>query len=238
MTLAIIQARLTSTRLPGKVMKPILGQPMILRQIERARRSRVLTDLVVATSVDPSDDPLAAALADAGVAVHRGPLDDVLGRYVGALDAHPSETVVRLTADCPLLDPEVLDATVELMRSEGADYAHCRTQSEGFPKGLDVEAMTAATLRRAAAEASTREEQEHVTWGVWGRPDRYKVVRLKPPYEQGQVRWTVDRADDFEFVTAVYEALYPSRPTFTSDDIRAFVKSRPDLIQYGGEPRA
>lgn len=219
-------------------MKPILGRPMILRQIERALRARTLRDLVVATSIDPTDDPLAETLADAGVAVHRGPLDDVLARYLGALDAHPSDTVVRLTADCPLLDPEVVDATVELMRDKGADYAHCRTQSEGFPKGLDVEAMSAETLRRAAALATTREEREHVTWGVWSRPDRYKVVRLMPPYEQGAVRWTVDRADDFEFVTAVYEGLYPSKPAFSSDDIRAFVASRPDLANYGGEPRA
>jgi spore coat polysaccharide biosynthesis protein SpsF len=237
MTLAILQARLSSTRLPGKVLKDLAGQPMILRQIERTRRAKRLDRLVVATSVDASDDPLAEILQAAGVDVFRGPLDDVLARYIGALDAWPSDVVVRLTADCPLIDPQVLDDTVALLAETGADYAHCRTQDAGFPKGQDVEAMTADVLRRAAALAETREEREHVTWGVWSRPDRYKVVRLTPPQEWGHVRWTVDRPDDFEFVTAVYEALYPANPAFTSDDVRALVASRPDLQQYGGEPR-
>lgn len=237
MTLAIIQARLSSTRLPGKVLKDLVGQPMILRQIERAGRAARLERLVVATSVDPSDDPLAEVLQAAGVDVFRGPLDDVLARYLGALDRWPAELVVRLTADCPLIDPQVLDDTIALLLETGADYAHCRTQEVGFPKGQDVEAMTAATLRRAAALAETREEREHVTWGVWSRPDRYKVVRLMPPQEWGHVRWTVDRPDDLEFVRAVYAALYPQNPAFTSDDIRALVASRPDLANYGGEPR-
>lgn len=237
MTLAIIQARLSSTRLPGKVLKDLVGKPMILRQIERARRAARLDRLVVATSVDPSDDPLAEVLQAAGVDVFRGPLDDVLARYLGALDRWPAEVVVRLTADCPLIDPQVLDDTIALLLDTHADYAHCRTQEVGFPKGQDVEAMTAATLRRAAALAATREEREHVTWGVWSRPDRYHVVRLTPPQEWGHVRWTVDRPDDLEFVRAVYAALYPENPAFTSDDVRAFVRSRPDLQQYGGDPR-
>ncbi|ACG79008.1 flagellin modification protein FlmC [Phenylobacterium zucineum HLK1] len=219
------------------MLKPILGEPMILRQIERTRRSRRLDRLVVATSVDPSDDPLAEVLEGAGVEVFRGPLDDVLARFIGALDAWPAKAVVRLTADCPLIDPQVLDATVDLLATTGADYAHCRTQSEGFPKGQDVEAMTVETLRRAAALAQTREEREHVTWGVWSRPDRYRIARLMPPQEWGHVRWTVDRPDDLEFVTQVYEALYPRNPAFTSDDVRAFVSSRPDLAGWGGEPR-
>ncbi|MCR5872852.1 glycosyltransferase family protein [Phenylobacterium sp. J426] len=237
MTLAVLQARLSSTRLPGKVMKPLLGRPMILRQIERVRRAARVDRLVVATSTDPSDDPLAQVLEADGVDVFRGPLDDVLARFLGALDRWPADVVVRLTADCPLIDPLVLDDTIGLLAETGADYAHCRTQDLGFPKGQDVEAMTADTLRRAAELAETREEREHVTWGIWSRPDRYRIVRLMPPVEWGHVRWTVDRPDDFEFVTAVYEALYPQKPGFTSDDIRALVAGRPDLANYGGEPR-
>ena len=219
------------------MLKPLLGQPMILRQIERIRRAASLDRLVVATSTDASDDPLAEALDAEGIDVFRGPLDDVLARYVGALGRWPADTVVRLTAACPLIDPQVIDATVALLHETGADYAHCRTQEVGYPKGQDVEAMTAAVLRRAAERATTREEREHVTWGVWSRPDLYRIVRLAPPQEWGHVRWTVDRPDDFAFVAAVYEALYPANPAFTSDDIRAFVESRPDLAAYGGDPR-
>ena len=235
--LAILQARLSSTRLPGKVLAPVLNQPMILRQIERVRRAARLDKLVVATSTDPSDEPLVAALMAAGVAVHRGSLDDVLARFIGALDATPAEHVVRLTGDCPLIDPVLIDATIELYLRMGADYGQNRLVDKGFPKGQDVEVLGAEVLRRAAREASIREEHEHVTWGIWNHPDRYRVVRLEPPVDEGHVRWTVDRPDDYQFVCAVYEALYPSNPAFTSADIRAFVKSRPDLIAYGGDPR-
>ena len=237
MILAILQARLSSSRLPGKVLLPLAGAPMILRQVERVCRAERIDRLVVATSDQPSDDRLAQTLAEAGVETYRGPLDDVLARFVGALDAWPADHVVRLTGDCPLIDPGLIDATIDLHLKAGADYAQNRLVDKGFPKGQDVEVITAAALRRAAANASTPEEREHVTWGVWNHPETYKVVRLEPPTDQGQVRWTVDRPDDYEFVSAVYEALYPANPAFSSDDIRAFVRSRPDLATYGGDRR-
>ena len=237
MILAVLQARLRSRRLPGKVLLPLAGAPMILRQVERVRRAERIDRLVVATSDQPSDDRLAQTLAEAGVETYRGPLDDVLARFVGALDAWPADHVVRLTGDCPLIDPGLIDATIDLHLKAGADYAQNRLVDKGFPKGQDVEVITAAALRRAAANASTPEEREHVTWGVWNHPETYKVVRLEPPTDQGQVRWTVDRPDDYEFVSAVYEALYPANPAFSSDDIRAFVRSRPDLATYGGDRR-
>lgn len=237
MILAILQARLSSSRLPGKVLLPLAGAPMILRQVERVRRAARIDRLVVATSDRPDDDRLAQALSGAGVEVYRGPLDDVLARFVGALDALPADHVVRLTGDCPLIDPDLIDATIELHLRTGADYSQNRLVDKGFPKGQDVEIITAAALRRAAAEASTPEEHEHVTWGVWNHPEVYKVERLEPPEDQGQVRWTVDRPDDYEFVSAVYDALYPANPAFGSDDIRAFVRSRPALANYGGDRR-
>ena len=237
MILAVLQARLSSSRLPGKVLLPLAGAPMILRQVERVCRAERIDRLVVATSDQPSDDRLAQTLAQAGVETYRGPLDDVLARFVGALDAWPADHVVRLTGDCPLIDPGLIDATIDLHRKAGADYTQNRLVDKGFPKGQDVEIITAAALRRAAANASTPEEREHVTWGVWNHPETYKVVRLEPPTDQGQVRWTVDRPDDYEFVSAVYEALYPANPAFSSDDIRTFVRSRPDLATYGGDRR-
>ena len=150
----------------------------------------------------------------------------MLARFIGVLDAVPADHVVRLTGDCPLIDPALIDATVELCLRSGADYAQNRLVDKGFPKGQDVEVITAQALRRAAAGASTREEREHVTWGVWNHPDRYRIVRLEPPVDEGYVRWTVDRPDDYGFVTAVYEALYPANPAFTSGDIRDFVRTR------------
>jgi spore coat polysaccharide biosynthesis protein SpsF len=235
--LAILQARMSSTRLPGKVMLPLAGQPMILRQVERVRRSRRLDALTVATSTDASDDPLAETLRQAGVEVFRGPLDDVLARFVGALEARPADHVVRLTGDCPLIDPQVIDATVELHLASGADYTQNRLLTKGYPKGQDVEVITAQALRRAAEQAVTPEEREHVTWGVWNNPDRWRIARLEPPIDEGEVRWTVDRPDDYEFAQAVYAALYPHDPAFGSDAIRAWVRSHPEWANWGGERR-
>jgi len=238
MILAILQARMTSTRLPGKVLKPLAGAPMILRQIERVRRARRIDRLVAATSDQPSDDGLADVLAGAGMLTYRGPLDDVLARFVGALDAFgPAEHVVRLTGDCPLADPGLIDAVIDLVVRERADYGSDTPPRRTFPKGLDAEVMTAAALRAAAARASTPEEHEHVTWGLHQHPELYRQAFLSQGADEGDVRWTVDTPDDYAFVRAVYEALYPANPAFTSDDVRAFVRSRPDLARLGGERR-
>jgi spore coat polysaccharide biosynthesis protein SpsF len=236
--LGVLQARTSSSRLPGKVLRPLVGAPMILRQIERVARSRRIGRLAVATSDDASDDALAAAVAGAGVDVHRGPLDDVLARFVGALEAFgPAGYVVRLTGDCPLADPAVIDATIEHVIEAGADYGSNTPPHRTFPKGLDVECMTAAALRDAAERAATPEEHEHVTWALHRRPDLYRQAFLSQAADEGEVRWTVDYPDDFAFVTAVYEGLYPGDVAFTSEDVRAFVRGRPDLATLGGERR-
>ena len=237
MILAIVQARLSSSRLPGKVLLPLAGAPMLVRQIERVRRARRLDALVVATSTDPSDDPLEAELVRAGTTVRRGDLDNVLARFVGVLDTDPADHVVRLTGDCPLSDPEVIDATIALHLESGADYTNNRYDPVGFPKGQDVEVVRAEALRRAAREAATREEREHVTWGVRNAPQTYRLARLDPPVDEGEVRWTVDTPEDYAFVRHVFEALYPADAAFTSQDVRAFLRGRPDLQTFGGDRR-
>jgi spore coat polysaccharide biosynthesis protein SpsF len=238
MILAILQARCSSSRLPGKVLKPLAGAPMILRQIERIARSGRIDRLVLATSVDASDDPLATVVSAAGVAVHRGSLDDVLGRFVGALDAFgPADHVVRLTGDCPLADPAVIDATIDHVVLAKADYGSNTPPHRTFPKGLDVECMTAAALRAAAARAASPEEHEHVTWGLHRHPELYSHAYLSQAAEEGEARWTVDYPHDYAFVAAVYDALYETNPAFTSDDVRALIRSRPDLASFGGERR-
>jgi spore coat polysaccharide biosynthesis protein SpsF len=238
MILAILQARMSSSRLPGKVLMPLAGAPLIVRQIERVARARRIDRLVVATSVEPSDDPLEKAVRREGVAVFRGPLDDVQTRFIGALDAcGPTDHVVRLTADCPLADPMVIDATIEAVLAAGADYGSNTPPHRTFPKGLDVEVMRAEVLRQAAAEATTPEEHEHVTWALHRRPERWKQAFHSQDADEGDVRWTVDRPDDYAFVAAVYDALYPGNRAFTSQDVRDFVRGRPDLATYGGDRR-
>src|SRR5579862_3070436 len=170
MILAILQARTSSTRLPGKALLPLAGAPMIVRQIERVARARRIDRLVVATSDEASDDELVRVVRREATAVHRGPLDDVLARFVGALDAFgPADHVVRLTGDCPLADPAVIDATIDHVIAAGADYGSNTPPHRTFPKGLDIEVMTADALRAAAARAETPEEHEHVTWALHRR---------------------------------------------------------------------
>ena len=238
MILAILQARMSSTRLPGKVLAPLAGAPMIVRQLERVARARRIDRLVVATSDDPGDDALAEVVRAQGTLVHRGPLDDVLARFAGAAEAFgPAEHLVRLTGDCPLADPQVIDATIDHTLAAGTDYGSNTPPHRTFPKGLDVEVMTAAALRLAAARAASAEEREHVTWALHQRPDLYRQAFYSQAADEGAVRWTVDYPADYAFVSAVYDALYPANPQFSSDDVRRLVRARPDLAMLGGERR-
>ncbi|MDB5438500.1 MAG: acylneuraminate cytidylyltransferase [Caulobacteraceae bacterium] len=227
MILALLQARLTSTRLPGKVMMPILGEPMLARQIERVRRARSIGRLAVATSDQASDDPLEALCERLGVACYRGPLDDVLGRFVGAVSAlGPADHVVRLTGDCPLVDPSVIDAVIARHLEAEADYTNNTTRLT-FPKGQDVEVVRAPLLALAAAETSDLYDREHVTPFFYRRPDRFRLADLERDPPLGDLRWTVDTPEDFAFVTRVYQALYPANPAFSSEDVVALTRDDP-----------
>lgn len=227
--LAVLQARMSSSRLPGKVLLPILGRPMIALQVERLRRARRLTGLVVATSTLPEDDAIAACCQQVGAACHRGSLDDVLSRFVGAvIVAGEPKTFLRLTADCPLADWDLVDRCIEAHEASGADLTYT---SEGwtFPKGLDVEVCETAALVEAAARARDPYEREHVTPYIYRHPERFRLHSLTrdPPL---RYRWTVDTQEDFSFVSAVYEALYRDKPDFTSEDILAWQAEHPDRV--------
>ena len=220
MATAILQARMSSSRLPGKVLRPLLGQPMILRQIERLRRCQRLERIVVATSEDPSDDILAETLAGAGVEVVRGPLDDVLGRFLKVIEILDlTGDMVRLTADCPLTDPDVIDACIALRREGDLDYAS-NGRRRTYPRGLDVEAFRVEALKQAGRETQAPYDREHVTPWLYRPGSPFTQGDLVQTQDESPLRWTVDFPSDYEFVRQVYEALYPKNPAFTSDDIR------------------
>ena len=238
MILSILQARMSSTRLPGKVLRPLAGAPMIVRQLERIGRAARIDRLVAAISAERSDDVLSDVLEHNGVAVHRGSLADVLGRFVGALDAQGgADHVVRLTADCPFTDPEVIDAVIARHLESGADYTSNTPARRTFPKGLDCEVMTSRALRDAAGEAGDAGEREHVTPFIYGHPERFRLAALDQERDEGEVRWTVDTPEDYGFASAVYDGLYPQSPAFTSEEVRAFVRARPELHAFGGDRR-
>lgn len=233
LNLAILQARMTSSRLPGKVMADVLGEPMIFRQIERLRRARRIDRLVVATSADGSDDPLAQACEARAVPVFRGSLDDVLARFGGALTLAPeADVVIRVTADCPLADPEVVDATIACLLDARADYASNTPEVRTYPHGLDVEVMRRAVLEEAVREARDPYEREHVTPYIYRRPERFRLEYISRSPSLAHLRWTVDYPEDLAFVRDVYAQLYPADPAFRSDAVVALARNSSE----GGKP--
>lgn len=227
-TLGILQARMTSTRLPGKVLAPILGEPMIGRQIERLRRATSIDGLVVATSTDSSDDDLVGYLEGLAVPVVRGPLDDVLARFIQVLDQFRPEAVVRLTADCPLASPAVVDTVVSAFHASGRDYVS-NTLQPTYPDGLDVEVVRADALRWVAGNTDDDAEREHVTLGVYRRPERFSVLNVADERDLSHLRWTVDEPADLEFVRSVYGRLYSRDPAFDVEDILVLLDTSPEL---------
>ncbi len=226
---AILQARMSSSRLPGKVLAPVLGEPMIGRQVERLRRAKRLSGLTIATSTDPSDDLIEAYARQIGVDCFRGPLDDVLGRFIGALAAAGNpKTFVRLTADCPLADWRLIDACIEAHAAANADYTY-NSLNWTYPKGLDVEVCETSALHRADREGRSAYDREHVTPYIYGHPELFKLeaVTRDPPL---RYRWTVDTPQDFAFVSAVYADLYPANPAFTSEDVLDWQATHPDQV--------
>lgn len=210
-TVAIIQARMTSTRLPGKVMADLGGQPMIAAMLRRVYRSRRLDAVMLATSTNAADDPVATAAAAADAGVFRGDEHDVLGRYALAADVSNADTIVRITGDCPLIDPAVIDGVVDLFAASDCDYAS-NVMQRTFPDGLDTEVFTRSVLRRADAEATDRLHREHVTpyirGNVPGHPGGdFRHVHYRFAADFSHVRWTVDRPDDLDRVRRLWALL-------------------------------
>jgi glutamate-1-semialdehyde aminotransferase/spore coat polysaccharide biosynthesis protein SpsF (cytidylyltransferase family) len=225
---AVLQARCSSRRLPGKVLRPILGKPMLAHQIERILRSGRIDRLILATSTEASDDPLVSLGAQLGVSVHRGSLDDVLDRFYGAVKGLDVQHVVRLTGDCPLADPGVIDEVIDAHLTEGADYTSNALEPT-WPDGLDVEVIKLGALRKAHTEATLTSDREHVTPYIYKHPALFKIVKHKQARDLSQLRWTVDEPVDFELVTAIYDALYPQNPRFGYTDVLRLIETRPEL---------
>jgi spore coat polysaccharide biosynthesis protein SpsF len=235
-TLAFIQARMSSSRLPGKVLAPLQGLPLIVYMAKRAALARQLSAVVVVTSTDSSDDPLVAALMSAQVAVFRGDLNDVLLRYVQAAQAHPADVIVRLTGDCPLIDPGVIDAVLQARQAAGADYAS-NIDPASYPDGLDVECFTQATLDRAHVHAALPSEREHVT--LWMRSPASQLHRVNhcAPLDASALRLTVDYADDLQAVQRLTSAVEASGRTFDWYDLLRVLAAQPDILSANRHQR-
>jgi spore coat polysaccharide biosynthesis protein SpsF len=204
---------------------------MIIRQLERLRRAETIDELVVATSTDQTDDGLAELLEKHEVAVFRGSLNDVLDRFISVMDTYgmkDQDAVIRLTADCPLADPTVIDRVVREFEASGADYCS-NTLTPTYPDGLDVEVVRAGVLRTVASASKDTHEREHVTLGVYRRPQEFIIKNVSAERDLSDMRWTVDTREDFAFITLVYDSLFLKSPGFSTNDVLALLKENPEI---------
>ncbi|MEZ4458058.1 MAG: glycosyltransferase family protein [Gemmatimonadales bacterium] len=229
-TVITIEARMRSTRLPGKVLAPLLGRPLLARMIERLQRVRRADAIVIATTDHPADQPIADLAMELGVACHRGSEEDVLSRVLDAARGAGADLIVETTADCPLIDPGVIDQLIATFRANQVDYC-ANVLAPTYPRGLDVQVFPTAVLADVAGRTTDPADREHVSLYIYEHPDHYRLLTVASglPAWVGELRLTVDTPDDLALVSRVYEALYPERPDFGLAEIVALFERRPEL---------
>jgi spore coat polysaccharide biosynthesis protein SpsF len=232
---AVVQARMTSSRLPGKVLMDLEGAPMLERQLARLARCATLDEVVLAVTVNAADDPLVALAERLGLRWHRGSEDDVLSRYVGAAREADASVVVRVTSDCPLIDPVEVDRVVGAL-GDDVDYAANIVEPRRLPRGLDCEALWRDVLERAGRMATSRAAREHVTWFVREeRPELFSIARVEGGVEAPDLRWTVDTPADLELVRRLYAELGLAERDVPLAEVVAFVRAHPEIAAINAE---
>lgn len=229
---AIIEARYSSTRLPGKVLMPILGQPMLARIFQRLKLARTLDDIIIATTESKTDDAVAEAMNRIGAHNFRGSEEDVLDRVVKAAESASADIIVEVTGDCPLIDPALVDKVVADFLVGGADFVS-NILPHTTPRGTDVRVFRAADLAEINRTSTDPADHEHVSLHFWEHLDKYicRNVEMDLPDVVAEIRLTVDTAEDLELVRAVYAGLYEKNPAFSLVDVLDFLNSNPHLLE-------
>ena len=229
---AILQARMGSTRLPGKVMKNIFGKTVLEHVVSRLRKSQLINDIIIATTIRESDNKIAEEAERLCVKCYRGSENDVLSRYYNAAKENGSDIVIRITSDCPVIDPQIIDIMIdrfiELYNDKKIDYMS-NTLERTFPRGLDAEIIPFTILEKAYLEADKQYEREHVTPYIYQNPNSFKLIGFKNSIDYSEYRWTLDTPEDFEVITRIYEKLYKKDKMFYFDDILDLMKRYPEI---------
>jgi spore coat polysaccharide biosynthesis protein SpsF len=226
-TIAIIQARMGSSRLPGKVLKKLGRATVLSNVVERVRRSRRINDVAVATTREPADAEIVQECSNAGITIFRGSTEDVLDRYYEAALQLKAEVVVRITADCPLIDPDLIDLTVQAFLADRPDYAS-NVLTRTYPRGLDTEVFSVETLQRAWQEAAAPYERAHVTPYIYNHPRRFRLLSVSGSDDFSSHRWTLDTPEDLDFLQQVY-ARFPEANDFSWRAVLALLVREPAL---------
>lgn len=229
---AIVQARMTSTRLPGKVLKEVLHKPLLSYQLERLRRVRNVDEIIIATTVNETDQPIVDWCQRESVPVYRGSEEDVLSRYYEAAAHYQADAVVRITSDCPLIDPHVVERIVRfyLDHEQEIDYVS-NTLERSYPRGMDTEVFSFQVLKQAYREGLMPADREHVTPYIYRNPEKFRLASLTSEQDLSFHRWTVDTPEDFELVRRLLETLYPQNPEFTMSDALFLLERNPGWVQ-------
>ncbi|QNK87244.1 glycosyltransferase family protein [Sporosarcina sp. resist] len=230
---AIIQARMTSTRLPGKVLKKVLNKSLLEYQLERVACSKLIDEIIVATTLNESDDAIVELCKKLGVSIYRGSEVDVLSRYYEASKQYNTDIVVRLTSDCPLIEPKVIDQVIQMYLKQKFDYVS-NTQLKTFPRGMDTEVFSSELLESAYYNGIKDYEREHVTPYFYLNKNQYSIGQLIDEEDNSNYRLTVDTAEDLELITIILEKLYPENKEFNLDEIIKTLKENPKLVAING----
>jgi spore coat polysaccharide biosynthesis protein SpsF len=229
-TVAIIEARMTSTRLPGKILLPILGKPMLELLIERLKRSKYLDTIVVATTCNPSDDPIEQLANRLSVGCFRGSEDDVLDRVLRAAHTYEADVIVEITGDCPLIDPHIVDTVIRAYQIKNVDYVS-NILKQTYPRGLETQVFSTTVLEKVALLTQDPVDHEHVSLYIYEHPKIFSLYNVESALSEkdSAIRLTVDTREDFRLITAIYEHFYPTNPEFTLDDVVILLEKRKDL---------
>ncbi len=229
----IVQARMGSSRLPGKVFFPILGEPLLLRMIERVNNSILKGKVVVATTTNAMDNAIYDLCANKKINVFRGSEEDLLDRHYQAAKEYKADVVLKIPSDCPLICPTIIDQVISYFMNHINEFDYVSNlHPETFPYGNDVEVMTFDALEKAWFQAKRKPEREHTTPYLWENPDQFRIGNVE--WESGKNfskshRWTIDFAEDYQFIKEVFEALYLRNSNFSFNDIISFVEVNPNV---------
>ena len=227
-TIAIVQARMGSTRLPGKVLLNLEDKTVLEHVVKRVKFSKLIDDVIIATTINKDDLRIVELCANIGISIYCGSEDDVLDRYYQAAKLFKADNIVRITSDCPVIDPKIIDAVITLHLENSADYTS-NTLHETYPDGEDVEVFTFAALKTAWENAKLVSEREHVTPYIRNNSDVFKYASLEYKDDLSQKRWTLDNAEDMDFLRLVYKYLYNKDQLFSMADILALIDEKPEI---------
>ena len=230
--LAIIQARMGSTRLPGKILKQVNGKPLLAYQLARVKKSKCIDKIVIATTTDKRDDLIVEFCEKYDMEYYRGSETDVLARYYETAEKFGGDIIVRLTSDCPLIDPNIIDKTIQYYIKHSSDYDYVsNTIKRTYPRGLDTEVFSVNALNKSYKEATLEKDREHVTAYMYSNSQTFSIGYISHSQDFSEHRWTVDTIEDFLLIELILKNLYIANKTFYMIDVIELLDKYPDWVQ-------